>query len=316
MALFLTEDDVRGLLTMDMALEAVEEAFRLQAEGQATNSPRSRLRTPNSIFNFMTAAAPGMGVMGLKAYAIVRGHPTRFHVQLSSSETGELLALMEASTLGQIRTGAASGVATKYMARENASTVGVIGVGYQAASQLEAVSRVRDISAVKVYSRTQERREMFATEMADRLGISVAAAESAESCVAGSNVVITSSSRPVVNGEWLTPGTHINAAGANHWMRTELDGEAVKRAAVVVTDDIDQAKLECGDLIYPVERGLIQWEQVRNLSEVVVGRAPGRNTEEDVTLFESQGLALEDIATGIRVYELAVERGVGQKLAL
>ena len=318
MALFLTEDDVAGLLTMDMALEAVEEVFRLQAEGKATNSPRSRLRLPSGVFNLMSAAAPGLGVMGLKAYAVTRGNPTRFHVQLSSTETGELLAIMEASTLGQVRTGAASGVATKYMAREDASTVGIIGAGYQARSQLEAVCGVRDISAAKVYSRTSERRETFAAEMSERLGIAVSAVDSAASCVGDSDVVITitSSSRPVLNGEWLTPGTHINASGANHWMRTELDGEAVKRASVVVTDDVEQAKLECGDLIYPVERGIIRWEQVRNLSEVIAGRATGRNAADDITLFESQGLALEDIATGIRVYELAVERGVGQELAL
>ena len=318
MALFLTEEDVGSLLTMDMALAAVEEGFKLQAEGKATNSPRSRLRLPNGVFNFMSAAAPGLGVMGLKAYAATRGNPVRFHVQLSSTETGELLAIMEASTLGQVRTGAASGVATKYMAREDASTVGIIGTGYQAMSQLEAVCGVRNISVAKVYSRTPERRETFATEMSERLGITVSAVDSAESCVADSDIVITitSSSKPVLNGEWLTPGTHMNASGANHWMRTELDGEAVKRASIVVTDDVEQAKLECGDLLYPVERGIIRWEQVRNLSEVIAGRAPGRNAPDDITLFESQGLALEDIATGIRVYELARERGVGQELPL
>jgi len=318
LALFLTEDDVGSLLTMDMALAAVEEGFKLQAEGKATNSPRSRLRLANGVFNFMSAASPGLGVMGLKAYAATRGNPVRFHVQLSSTETGELLAIMEASTLGQVRTGAASGVATKYMAREDASTVGIIGAGYQAMSQLEAVCAVRDISLTKVYSRTPEHRETFAAEMSERLGIIVSAVDSAESCVSDSDIVITitSSSRPVLNGEWLTPGTHINASGANHWMRTELDGEAVKRASVVVTDDVEQAKIECGDLLYPVERGIIRWEQVRNLSEVIAGRAPGRNTVDDITLFESQGLALEDIATGIRVYELARKQGVGQELPL
>ena len=307
MTLFLTEEDVGGLLTMDVALEAVEHAFKLQAEGLATNNPRTRLRLPTGAFNLMSAASPGLGVMGLKAYAVARGNPTRFHVQLSSTETGELLALIEASKMGQIRTGAATGVATKYMARRDASTVGVIGAGYQARSQLEAVCGVRNIRSVKVFSRTPEHREGFASEMGGALDIPVTAVDSAEACVEGSDVVITitSSSTPVLNGDWLAPGTHVNAAGANHWMRRELDDEAVRRAKVIVTDDVDQAKAECGDLIYPIERGISRWEEVRNLSEVIAGRAPGRTADEDITLFESQGLALEDIAVGKRVYELA-----------
>ena len=316
MALLLTEEDVTRLLTMDVAIEAVEEAFRLQAEGKATNSPRSRMRLPNGAFVFMSAAAPGMGVMGLKAYGATRGHAAKFYVQLSSTKTGELLALIEAFALGQIRTGAASGVATKYMAREDASTVGIIGVGKQARTQLEAVCRVRDIRVAKVFSRTPERRESFAAEMGQKLGINVVATASAEACVNGSDIIIiiTNSSSPVLNGEWLSAGAHVNAAGANHWMRRELDDEAVRRSSVIVVDDVEQAKIECGDLIYPVEQGIIWWEQVRSLSEVVAGRASGRVAADNITLFESQGIALEDIAVGVKIYELAKERGVGREL--
>ena len=316
MAIFLTEKDVKEILTMDMALETVEESFRLLAEGTATNSPRSRLRLPNGVLNFMAGAAPGAGVMGFKSYGVARGYPVKFYVQLSSTETGELLAVMEASDLGRVRTGAASGVATKFMAREDASSVGVIGSGYQARTQLEAVCKVRDITAARVYSRKQENRDKFAAEMSASLGIEVTAAESGEACVKDADIVITmtSTSRAVLEGEWLSPGTHINAAGANHWMRQELDGEAVRRSNVVVTDDIEQAKLECGDLLYPVERGIIRWEQVINLSEVVGGKVKGRNTAEDITLFESQGLAVEDLTTGMRVYNVARERGIGQQL--
>lgn len=316
MALFLTEKDVSGLLTMDMALEAVEEGFRFQGEGRATNSPRSRIRLPGGFVNFMSAASHGLGVMGHKAYAVTRGNPVRFYLHLCSSETGELLSVMEVSDLGQVRTGAASGVATKYMAREDASTVGVIGAGYQARTQLEAVCRVREVRSARVFSRTPERREKFAADMSTELGVEVAAVESAEECVRDSDIVvtITSSSRPVLEGRWLSLGTHINAAGSNHWMRRELDGEAVGRCDVVVTDDVEQAKLECGDLLYPIERGTVRWEQVRNLSDVIAGRTPGRTGDDDITLFESQGLALEDIAVGARVYELARERGIGREL--
>jgi ornithine cyclodeaminase/alanine dehydrogenase-like protein (mu-crystallin family) len=317
-ALYLTEQDVEKLLTMDIALEAVEEAFRLQAEGKATNSPRSRLPLPEGAFNLMSAAAPGLGVMGGKAYAVAGNRPTRSHVQLYSIQDGSLLALIEAGRLGQLRTGASSGVATKYMAQPDAATVGVIGAGYQACAQLEAVCRVRNIRRVKVFSRTPDRRERFAAEMKPTLNVEVSAVTSAEDCVRGSDIVITisNSSRPILSGGWLAPGTHINAAGANHRMRRELDDEAVGRADVIVVDDVEQAKIECGDLIYPVERGIIRWEQVRNLCELIAGRVSGRLGANDVTLFESQGLALGDIAAGVRVYQLARQRGLGRELPL
>ena len=317
MPLYLTEAEVNEVLTMDLALESVEEAFRLMSDGGATNPPRSRIRLPeDGIFNFMCAAAPGAGVMGLKAYGVTRGNPVKFYVQIFSSETGELLALLEAGDLGQVRTGAASGVATKYMARENAATVGVIGSGYQARTQLEAVCKVRPIKSARVYSRSAERRERFATRMGEQLGIDISPVDSGEECVADAGVVIvmTSANRPALLGEWLSAGTHINAAGANHWMRRELDGNAVRRANVIVTDEIEQAKMECGDLIYPAELGSIRWEQVRSLADVVGGSAPGRNSDDDITLFESQGLAVQDITTGIRVYQLALERGIGSEI--
>ena len=324
MALYLSEADVNSALTMEVALECVARSFRLLGEGGATNSPRSRLRLPNrGVFNFMSAAAPGAGVMGLKAYGVTRGNAPRFYVQLFSSETGELLALIEAGDLGQIRTGAASGVATERLARQDAESVGVIGSGYQARSQLEAVVKARGdssrIKRAKVYSRREENREAFAEEMTQRLGIEVAAAASGEECVGDADIVITmtSASQPVLKGEWLKSGAHINAAGANHWLRRELDNDAVRRADVIAVDDLEQAKLECGDLIYPAELGIIRWEQARNLADFMdddVAKRIGRTSDEQITLFESQGIATQDIVTGIRVYELALERGLGTAL--
>ena len=263
----------------------------------------------------MSAAAPGLGVAGLKVYSSVRGG-SRFHVNLYDTETGGLLAVIEANQLGRIRTGAASGIATKYMARRDASTVGVIGCGYQASTQLQAVCAVREIGAVKAFSPTLERRELFASEMNAALDIPVVPVASAEEAVVEADVVvtITSASRPVLEGKWLRPGTHINAAGGNHWMRRELDEVAVRRADVLVVDDLEQARIECGDIISPVERGVIRWEQVAELSEVVTGKVPGRQSDDQITLFESDGVALEDIATGLRVYELARQKGVGSNL--
>ena len=318
MALFLTEKDVKKLLTMDIALEAVEEGFRQQSEGDATNSPRLRLRLPNGDLNLMAAVAPGFGVMGMKTYGVTSGNLTKFYMQLWSIESGELIASMEASTLGQIRTGAASGVATKYMSRKESSSVGVIGSGYQARTQLEAVCSVRDVRSVKVFSRTLAHMERFAAEMSSKIGVAILPVDSADACLDRSDIVITitNSSKPVLKGSCLIPGTHIVAAGSNHWMRRELDDEAVKRCDVVVVDDLDQAKIECGDLISLAKKGIIGWEGISDLSEVISGCVPGRTSDTDITLFESQGLALEDVAVSVRVYEIAREIGIGQELFL
>ena len=311
MALYLTEDDVSRLVDMDDALDAVESVFRQQADGRATNSPRGRLRLANGHFNLMTAAAPGLGVMGLKAYS-----GGGYHVHLSDAETGELLAIIEAGELGRLRTGAASGVATRLLARKDASALGLIGAGRQALPQAQAVARVRPISRVAVFCRDPERRRAFAQDAERALGVAVTEAGSAQECVAQSDVlcVITNSAEPVVRGEWLPDGVHVNAAGANHWTRRELDDEAVRRANVIVVDDAAQAWSECGDLMYAVESGAIRWEQTHALCDVLAGRAPGRRDGGEVTLFESQGVALEDIALGERAYRRAVERGVGREL--
>lgn len=301
---------------MDIALSAVEEGFRHQAAGTATNSPRSRIRIEGGFFNFMSAEASGLGVMGGKSYGAIGGKMLHFYVQIFNSEDGRLLAVLEASRLGQIRTGAASGVATRYIAPENARSVGIIGAGYQARTQLEATCAVRDIEVAKVYSRSSERREKFAKEMGKRFGIDVRAVDSAEECVHSSDIVITitTSSRPILNGKWLSQGTHVNAAGANHWMRREIDDEVVTRADVVVADDVDQAKVECGDLLQPIERGLLQWRDVLDLHRVVSRESKGRSSDDQITLFVSQGMALEDIAVAERVYRLANEQGVGVAL--
>ena len=315
MALFLTENDVDSLLTMDAAIEVLEEGFRHQAAGTALNSPRRRIRMGGGMLHFMAAADRSTGVTGMKWYGGFGGG-MRFHVQLSDSETGELLAVMEAGRLGQVRTGAASGVATKYMARPDARNVGIIGSGYQAETQLEAICRVRPVDRVRVFSRTPERRNAFAVRSAASLGIEVTAVDSAEECVEGADIVavITSATSPVLKGEWLPEGAHINAAGVNHWLRRELDGEAVARANVIIADDVEQARIECADLIHPVERGELTWQRVRELWEVVSGTVAGRTSPDDITLFESQGIALEDIAAGFHVYRLARERGVGTEV--
>lgn len=314
MALFLTEQDVRSLLTMQDALDAVEEGFRHWAQGQATNDPRRRLRVAGGYLQFMAAADHALNITGFKAYTT--GRAGGFLVNIYRADTGELLAILQAGWLGAVRTGAASGVATKYMALPDASIVGCIGAGYQARTQIEAVCAVRPVREVRVFSRTPEKRQAFAQEMTTHLGIPVRAVESAQACVEGAHIVITitNSREPVFNGEWLSPGVHINAAGSNSWTRREVDETTIRRANLIVADQMEDAKAECGELIWAVERGIIRWDQVRDLRDVVGGLLPGRPSPNAITLFESQGLALEDIVTAWRVYQKAQQRGVGKEL--
>jgi len=316
-ALLLTEQEVARLLPMAVALEAVEEAFRWQGQGKVVNRPRVRLKVPGGLLHVMPAAAPEAGVMGLKAYATTRGG-AKFVFLLFSADSGELLAVMEADRLGQIRTGAASGVATKYLARPDAQTVGIYGTGWQARSQLEAVSAVRKIREVRAYGRDPERRQAFAREMAERFGVPVVPVEQPEEAARGASILvtITNSRTPVLRGAWIEPGAHVNAAGSNALERAELDVEAVRRAALIVVDSLEQARLECGDLVAPIEQGATRWEAIHELGEVVAGSHPGRPSPEAITLFESQGLAMEDVAVAVRVWERARAEGAGQALPI
>ena len=315
MALFLNEREVAQLLPMKECVDVLEEAFAHAGAGQVENKPRSRIRMPGGFFHFMAAADAGHGVFGYKAYPSFAGG-AKMLVMLYDFESGELLACLEAGRLGQIRTGAASGLATRHMARANASSVGIIGSGFQARSQLEAICAVRDIKEARVYSRRPERREDFARRMGEALSLVITPVASAQDCVAGMDVVvtITSARDPVLEGEWLKPGAHVNAAGGNHWMRREVDEATVTRADLIVVDDLEQAKVECGDLLYPQGRGTFRWEMVHELREVIAGRVPGRPSDQSVTLFESLGVALEDIAAAQLVYRKAREQGLGQEL--
>lgn len=317
MALLLTEQDVTALLPMGLALESVEEAFRWQGEGKVVNRPRVRLRVPSGLLHVMPAAAPEAKVMGLKAYATVRGGAT-FALLLFSAESGELLAVMAADRLGQMRTGAASGVATKYLARPDADTVGIYGTGWQARSQLEAVAAVRKLREVRAYGRDPERRQAFAREMTEQLGVPVVPVERPEEAARGASILvtITTSHTPVLRGAWIEPGAHVNAAGSNALQRAELDVEAVRRAALIVVDSLEQARLECGDLVAPIEEGITRWETIRELGEILMGAHPGRPGPEAITLFESQGVAMEDVAVAARLWERARAQGVGQPLPI
>lgn len=317
MTLFLSDAEVEKLATMEMALQALEEAFRLQGEGKADNAPRRRCRLNQGLHHVMSASLPSLGFSGLKSYTSIAGK-TRFHVFLYGTDEGSLLAIMEADRLGQMRTGAASGIATKYMARENASRLGIFGTGRQARSQVEAICAVRAIKTVIAYGRDADRREKFCREMTEKLGVGVYPASSPEEAVKEMDIVttITTAKEPVFKGEWLSPGSHINAAGSNFLSKQEIDEETVRRSACVIVDSLEQSRLEAGDLTRAAEAEAFYWEDARELGLVVCGEFPGREAEDEITLFKSSGIALEDIALAARLYNAALDSGIGEQLSL
>ncbi len=318
MALLLTEADVRSILTMPLAIEAVEDSFRRLAHGTALLHSRQRLHIPGqSYLHYMAAADATGGTMGMKIYTSSR-EGLRFLVPLFSARSGDLLALIEADYLGQMRTGAATGVATRWMARADASVVGIVGTGSQARTQLEAIAAVRRLESVRAYGRDADRREKFAKEMTARLKVPVTAVKTAAEALRGAAIVVTSTTatNPVVEGRWLEPGMHINAIGANFPQKRELDGEAIGRCDLIAVDSREQSKREAGDLIYVYGEDASRWETVAELSEIVAGKIPGRSEKNQITLFKSNGIATEDIAVAGRVYDLARERGMGREVAL
>jgi len=315
--LLLTEKDVDGLLRMEDALQAVEDGFRALGRGEATNRPRQRVGASTSTVNVMLASWPARGYSGFKYYS-TSSEGIRFWVYLFDGATGEIAAIIQADRLGQRRTGAASGVATKYLARADASTVGIVGTGWQAESQLEAVCAVRSIKRIRCYGREKTRRERFAKKMSSLLRVAVQAVGSAEEAIRNADIAVaaTNAPRPVIEGEWLRGGSHVNAMGANRLETRELDDAAIRRCAFVATDSIEQAREEGGDLVDPINRGLITWDRVHELCEVVAGKVSGRTNADEITLFKSHGIAMEDVAVAAFVYERARDREIGKSISL
>ena len=314
MAIFLKESDITELSCMKMAIGAVEKAFRLQGEGKIHLAPRRRCQTDNSILHVMGSSMPTLGYAGVKSYTSVAGG-FRF-MMLLYKDDGQLVAMIEADKLGQLRTGAASAVATKYMAREDASTLGVFGAGWQARAQIEAMAAVRPIKNVVVYSKTKDRLEKFCKEMAVATGLEVTPAEKPADAACEMDIIVTATSSevPVLQGEWIGKGTHINAIGSNFLSKQELDVKTVGKCSCVVVDSAEQALLECGDLAKAADAEVFYWEDARELGLVVLGEYPGREDASEITLFESQGIALEDVALAAEIYEKALKEGKGEKL--
>ena len=318
MTLLVKEADVRALLTMPAALELVEDSLRHQGQGELILHPRRRVRLPeNQLLHYMAAADPVRGYIGMKLYTVVRG-VARFVVPLFRAATGEMAALIEADALGQIRTGAATGVAAKYLANADARTACIIGTGYQARTQLQAVAAVRRLQRVRAFGRDPKRRAKFCTEMSEAIGVGVEPAGSSEEAVRGTEIVITATAatQVVLQGSWIEPGMHITAMGANWAQKRELDSAAVDRANIVCVDSIEQSKMEAGDLIQAFGEDQSRWNAVQELSQIVAGKEPGRSSGDQITMFKSNGIATWDLAAAVHVYELAIAQGRGESIPL
>ncbi len=317
MALILREKHVRALLSMRDTVVVLEEAFNAMSQGMAINQPRNRLVFANGVLNFLAAAAPAFGILGFKTYTAFR-EGVRFVVMLFSAQDGKLLAIIEADWLGSMRTGGTSALATKYLARPESSVVGLIGAGKQAITQLMGMCTVCPITTAFVYCRRQQEREIFAHEMTRLLNIDVKPVATARQAVEAADIVVTatSSREPVLHGEWLQPGCHINAIGSNWAQRREIDFTTLQRCSLIVTDSLDQARVEAGDFVIPACEGLFDWNRVDDLAEIVSGEAPQRDLPEDITLYKGLGIALEDVVTAAHVYNLARKQGMGEEIDL
>jgi ornithine cyclodeaminase/alanine dehydrogenase-like protein (mu-crystallin family) len=307
--LYLTESEIAELVDPALAVDAIEACFRRMAAGEVEIAPRRRLRLPEGSLADMAAADNGIGLSGGKLYVATATGVT-FVVSLFDSETSELVAVIEADRLGQLRTGAASGVAARHLARSGARTLGVIGCGHQAETQVACVrAALPSLERVTAFCRTPDKLAAFCERTGAQPGESHR--DAAENDVV---VTITSSRDPVLRGEWLAPGTLVLAAGANVVTRRELDNTVLERASFVCCDWVEQAKLESGDLVEPVQAGVLDWLEVHELHEVVSGELTGRQSDDDIVVFKSNGLAAWDVALGAEAARLAAERGVGTTL--
>lgn len=313
MALFLSENDVKKLLTVAMAMEGVESAHRDLALGQAIDTPRARSRLPQTVLHILQGALSAQGVIGYKAYTTNRSG-NRFLVHLFDAASGQLRAVIEADYLGMIRTGAVSGVAAKYLARPESRVAGVFGSGWQAEGHVRAICAALPLAQVKVFSRRTDRLQAFCERMTEATGVAVVPAASAEVTVRGSDLLgtVTTASLPLFDAEWLELGTHINAAGSNALIRQEISEAAVRRCDLITVDSVAAALAEAGDLLPLLEKGRTHSRLWVELGDVMTGRHPGRTSAGQITLFESQGMAIQDLAVAWRVLAAAEAAGLGQ----
>ncbi len=312
MALFLRDEEVNQTVSMDEMLEVIEEMQRRFGQGEVMNLARRKVIAPGGMLSVMGGGLFYDNVLGVKTYTVVRGKYS-FQVSIYDAGTGELLCYTQANRLGQLRTGATTGVAVKHLAKSDAASIGIIGAGYQAPTQLEAVCRVRNIRKIRVFSRTPERREAFARTMTGSLGVAVEAVDSGEAAVAGSDIVICIAAvmEPALEGGWLSPGATVIGAGPTTWRAREVDDAVFARAGKLFVDSAEQAPQEAGDLADAVDRGRLQWSQLQELRHVVTGTVKGRDNPEQIIYAKLMGTGVADVAAAKLAYDRASAKGLG-----
>jgi ornithine cyclodeaminase len=317
MAVFLSENDVKQVCTVALAMEGVESAHRDLSLGLAIDTPRARSRLPQTVLHMLQGALPAQGVIGYKAYTTSRSG-NRFLVHLFDATTGQLKAIIESDYLGMVRTGAVSGLAAKLLARPSAKIAGVFGSGWQAEGHVRAICAALPLEQVKVFSRKPERLQNFCSRMRDLTGVAVVPVESPEATVRESDLIgtVTTAVTPLFDADWLMPGVHINAAGSNALIRQELSEAVVRRCGLITVDSVPTALAEAGDLLPLLEKGRLHSRQLVELGDIITGRHPGRTSKDEITLFESQGMAIQDLAVAVRVLAAAEAAGLGQEIPL
>ena len=315
MALFLRDEEVNQCVDMAGMASAIEAMQARFGQGEAYNLPRRKIIAGGGMLSVMGGGLFYDGVLGVKTYTVVQGRYS-FQVSLYNADTGELLCYTQANRLGQLRTGATTGVAVKYLSNPEAATVGIIGTGYQAPTQLESVCRVRNIRQVKAYSRDAQRRETFAQNMTGALGVAVSAAGSGEEAVRGADVVIciAATMEPVLEGEWLSTGALAVGAGPTTWRAREVDDATLTRAGHIIVDSIEQAPVEAGDLASAADRGLLQWSKLQELRQVVAGTVQGRTGRDEIVYAKLMGTGVADVAGAKLAYDNARVAGLGQEM--
>ena len=315
MALFLRDEEVNQAVSMAEMLDAIEEMQRRFGGGEVMNLARRKIIAPGGMLSVMGGGLFYDNILGVKTYTVVQGKYS-FQVSIYDAGTGALLCYTQANRLGQLRTGATTGIAVKHLSKSDAATVGIIGAGYQAPTQLEAVCRVRDIQKIRVFSRTPERREAFARTMTDSLGVEVAAVESGEAAAAGSDIVIciAAAMEPVLAGEWLAPGATVIGAGPTTWRAREVDDAVFSRADKLFVDSAEQAPVEAGDLAGAVDRGSLQWSRLQELRHVVAGAVPGRDNPEQIIYAKLMGTGVADVAAAKLAYDRAKSLNLGTEM--
>lgn len=310
--LYLSREEVFGLLAHDRCVELCEETLMLQARGEASEVPRMQFDLERGAWlRFMPAMIAPKGIIGLRVYG---GRPIRLMYVLWDAQ-GTPLAMMEAQAIRDVRTGAAGAVGAKYLSRPESSRVAIIGSGRVARSGLISHSKVRKLTHVKVFSPTKEHREAFARDLGQLLNLNIEPVNGPEQAVQGADIVITGSSinvvsEPAFHGAWMKPGMHVSALGG----RAELDETAVLGASKIVVDCKAQFPTECRDVTVQVEKGRLTWDQMAELHEVVGGLRPGRERPEEITLLRTVGTSLQDLLPAASVYALAREKGVGREM--